>query len=158
MINNRNLKFERKEKMKNKSIVFFYLTSDFYEKYKSCKEILQKQKRPYAVHLIKYNNLTFAIPVRSNIKHDFSYKTVGNKGLDFTKIVIITDLKYLSKNTAVINREEYIKLDKNRNFIEKKMLSYLKAYKKALKTPDTNKNNTILSNSALQYFHEELGI
>jgi len=38
------------------------------------------------------------------------------------------------------------------------MLSYLKAYKKALKTPDTNKNNTILSNSALQYFHEELGI
>ena len=144
--------------MKNKSIVFFYLTSDFYEKYKSCKEILQKQKRPYAVHLVKYNNLTFAIPVRSNIKHDFSYKTVGNKGLDFTKTVIITDLKYLSKNTAVINREEYVKLDKNRNFIEKKMLSYLKAYKKALKTPDTNKNNTILSNSALQYFHEELGI
>ena len=78
--------------------------------------------------------------------------------MDFTKTVIITDLKYLSKNTAVINREEYIKLDKNRNFIEKKMLSYLKAYKKALKTPDTNKNNTILSNSALQYFHEELGI
>jgi len=78
--------------------------------------------------------------------------------LDFTKTVIITDLKFLSKNTAVINREEYIKLDKNRNFIEKKMLSYLKAYKKALKIPDTNKNNTILSNSALQYFHEELGI
>ena len=142
--------------MQNKSMAFFYLTPEFYEKYKNCKEILQKQKRPYAVHLIRYNNLTFAIPVRSNINHNFSYKTIGNKGLDFTKTVIITDEKYLSDNKAVINHEEYLKLDKNRKFIEKKMLSYLKIYKKALKIPDTNKNKTILSKSALQYFHKEL--
>ena len=36
--------------MQNKSMAFFYLTPEFYEKYKNCKEILQKQKRPYAVH------------------------------------------------------------------------------------------------------------
>ena len=144
--------------MQNKSMAFFYLTPEFYEKYKNCKEILQKQKRPYAVHLIRCNNLTFAIPVRSNINHNFSYKTIGSKGLDFTKTVIIIDEKYLSNNKAVINHEEYLKLDKNRKFIEKKMLSYLKIYKKALKTPDTNKNKTILSKSALQYFHKELGI
>ena len=137
--------------MQNKSMAFFYLTPEFYEKYKNCKEILQKQKRPYAVHLIRCNNLTFAIPVRSNINHNFSYKTIGSKGLDFTKTVIITDEKYLSDNKAVINHEEYLKLDKNRKFIEKKMLSYLKI-------PDTNKNKTILSKSALQYFHKELGI
>ena len=89
--------------MQNKSMAFFYLTPEFYEKYKNCKEILQKQKRPYAVHLIRYNNLTFAIPVRSNINHNFSYKTIGSKGLDFTKTVIITDEKYLSDNKAVIN-------------------------------------------------------
>ena len=144
--------------MQNKSMAFFYLTPEFYEKYKNCKEILQKQKRPYAVHLIRCNNLTFAIPVRSNINHNFSYKTIGSKGLDFTKTVIITDEKYLSDNKAVINHEEYLKLDKNRKFIEKKMLSYLKIYKKALKIPDTNKNKTILSKSALQYFHKKLGI
>ena len=144
--------------MQNKSMAFFDLTPEFYEKYKNCKEILQKQKRPYAVHLIRYNNLTFAIPVRSNINHNFSYKTIGSKGLDFTKTVIITDEKYLSDNKAVINHEEYLKLDKNRKFIEKKMLSYLKIYKKALKTPDTNKNKTILSKSELQYFNKELGI
>ena len=102
--------------MKNKSITFFYLTHKFYNKYKNCKEILYKPKRPYAVHLIRYNNLTFAIPVRSNINHNFSYKTVGNKGLDFTKTVIIIDEKYLSNNKAVINHEEYLKLDKNRKF------------------------------------------
>ena len=148
--------------MKNKSITFFYLTHKFYNKYKNCKEILYKPKRPYAVHLIEYNNLIFAIPIRSNITHEFSYKTIKeknkSKGLDFTKTVIINDLKYLSKQPARINQEEYLKLDKNRHFIEKKMLSYLKIYKKALQKPNTNKNKNILSKSTLQYFHKELNI
>ena len=148
--------------MKNKSITFFYLTHKFYNKYKNCKEILYKPKRPYAVHLIEYNNLIFAIPIRSNITHEFSYKTIKeknkSKGLDFTKTVIINDLKYLSKQPARINQEEYLKLDKNRHFIEKKMLSYLKIYKKALQKPNTNKNKNILSKSTLQYFHKELSI
>ena len=148
--------------MKNKSITFFYLTHEFYNKYKNCKEILYKPKRPYAVHLIEYNNLIFAIPIRSNITHEFSYKTIKeknkSKGLDFTKTVIINDLKYLSKQPVRINQEEYLKLDKNRHFIEKKMLSYLKIYKKALQKPNTNKNKNILSKSTLQYFHKELSI
>ena len=148
--------------MKNKSITFFYLTHKFYNKYKNCKEILYKPKRPYAVHLIEYNNLIFAIPIRSNITHEFSYKTIKeknkSKGLDFTKTVIINDLKYLSKQPARINQEEYLKLDKNRHFIEKKMLSYLKIYKKTLQKPNTNKNQNILSKSTLQYFHKELSI
>ena len=148
--------------MKNKSITFFYLTHEFYNKYKNCKEILYKPKKPYAVHLIEYNNLIFAIPIRSNITHEFSYKTIKeknkSKGLDFTKTVIINDLKYLSKQPARINQEEYLKLDKNRHFIEKKMLSYLKIYKKALQKPNTNKNKNILSKSTLQYFHKELSI
>lgn len=148
--------------MKNKSITFFYLTHEFYNKYKNCKEILYKPKRPYAVHLIEYNNLIFAIPIRSNITHEFSYKTIKeknkSKGLDFTKTVIINDLKYLSKQPVRINQEEYLKLDKNRHFIEKKMFSYLKIYKKALQKPNTNKNKNILSKSTLQYFHKELSI
>ena len=148
--------------MKNKSITFFYLTHKFYNKYKNYKEILYKPKRPYAVHLIEYNNLIFAIPIRSNITHEFSYKTIKeknkSKGLDFTKTVIINDLKYLSKQPVRSNQEEYLKLDKNRHFIEKKMLSYLKIYKKALQKPNTNKNKNILSKSTLQYFHKELSI
>ena len=55
-------------------------------------------------------------------------------------------------------KSEYLKLDKNRHFIEKKMLSYLKIYKKALQKPNTNKNQNILSKSTLQYFHKELSI
>ena len=97
------------------------------------------------------------------LTHEFSYKTIKeknkSKGLDFTKTVIINDLKYLSKQPVRINQEEYLKkLDKNRHFIEKKMLSYLKIYKKALQKPNTNKNKNILSKSTLQYFHKELSI
>ena len=65
--------------MKNKSITFFYLTHEFYNKYKNCKEILYKPKKPYAVHLIEYNNLIFAIPIRSNITHEFSYQNNQRK-------------------------------------------------------------------------------
>ena len=92
-------------------MAFFYLTSEFYEKYKNCKEILQKQKRPYAVHLIRCNNLTFAIPVRSNINHNFSYKTIGNKGLDFTKTVIITDVDGPMSILSLRCRPSWEKLD-----------------------------------------------
>ena len=135
--------------MRNKSIEFYCLTEKFYKKYNKCVEILYKPKRPYIVHLVEYKGLTFAIPVRSNIKH---------KGLDFTKAVIITDFNYISKYQVKINQIEYLKLDKNRKYIEKKMLSYVKTYKKALTRLDILRNKEIVQKSALQYFHTELEI
>lgn len=148
--------------MRNKSIEFYCLTEQFYKKYNKCVEILYKPKRPYIVHLVEYKGLTFAIPVRSNIKHKFSYITMNedgkNKGLDFTKAVIITDFNYISKYQVKINQIEYLKLDKNRKYIEKKMLSYVKTYKKALTRLDILRNKEIVQKSALQYFHTELEI
>ena len=81
-----------------------------------------------------------------------------NKGLDFTKAVIITDFNYISKYQVKINQIEYLKLDKNRKYIEKKMLSYVKTYKKALTRLDILRNKEIVQKSALQYFHTELEI
>lgn len=140
-----------------KSIKFYYLTRSFYETYKNCKEILKKADRPYAVHIFKYNNLTIAIPMRSKINHSFCIKTIGKKGLDFTKAVVITNPDYITDYIAYINSKEYFKLNKKSAFIEKKWEAFLKTYQKALQTPNTNKNRIILSNSSLQYFHNELG-
>ena len=42
--------------------------------------------------------------------------------------------------------------------IEKKMLSYVKTYKKALTRLDILRNKEIVQKSALQYFHIELEI
>jgi len=77
---------------------FFLLENNFYNDYSNCTEILKKSNRPYAVFLIKLNNLTFAVPVRSHITHKYSIKTIENKGLDFSKAVIINNIqRYISK-------------------------------------------------------------
>ena len=46
---------------------FCFLSKEFYEKYKKCKEILVKQDRPYTVLIIETVNKKFAIPFRSHI-------------------------------------------------------------------------------------------
>lgn len=142
---------------------FNFLKKEFFEEYKNCKEMEKKEKRPFAlITLIKINDLILAVPIRSHIKHKYAFFTDLNKskGLDFSKSVVIKDVdKFIDKTTKVyINDEEYKKLLGKEKFIEKKLESYIKKYKKALETPNTEENKSILKYSALQYFHKELEI
>ena len=138
---------------------FFLLENNFYKDYSNCSEILKKTNRPYAVFLIKLNNLTFAVPVRSHITHKYSIKTIGNKGLDFSKAVVINDRqKYISKKYAYIDNREYQIIMEQKWKITKKMEDYIKKYKKALKAPSIPANKILCDSSCLQYFHAELGI
>ena len=138
---------------------FFLLENNFYKDYSTCREILKKTNRPYAVFLIKLNNLTFAVPVRSHITHKYSIKTIGNKGLDFSKAVVINDIqKYISKKYAYIDNREYQIIMEQKWKITKKMEDYIKKYKKALKDTFIPANKILCNSSCLQYFHVELGI
>ena len=138
---------------------FFLLENNFYKDYSTCREILKKTNRPYAVFLIKLNNLTFAVPVRSHITHKYSIKTIGNKGLDFSKAVVINDRqKYISKKYAYIDNHEYQIIMEQKWKITKKMEDYIKKYKKALKENSIPANKILCNSSCLQYFHAELGI
>ena len=138
---------------------FFLLENNFYKDYSTCREILKKTNRPYAVFLIKLNNLTFAVPVRSHITHKYSIKTIGNKGLDFSKAVVINDRqKYISKKYAYIDNREYQIIMEQKWKITKKMEDYIKKYKKALKDTSIPANKILCNSSCLQYFHPELGI
>lgn len=138
---------------------FFLLENNFYKDYSNCSEILKKTNRPYAVFLIKLNNLTFAVPVRSHITHKYSIKTIGNKGLDFSKAVVINDIqRYISKKHAYIDNHEYQIIMEQKWKISKKMEDYIKKYKKALKNPSIPANRILCNSSCLQYFHTELGI
>ncbi|WP_335996910.1 hypothetical protein [Fusobacterium polymorphum] len=47
---------------------FYLLTKKFYEKYSNCKEILEKENRPYTICIIEINKLTFAIPNKAQYK------------------------------------------------------------------------------------------
>ena len=74
---------------------FRFLTSDFYNDYSDCEQILVKDKRPYTFVLLELeNNILVAVPLRSNIEHEFAIKTPKtNGGLDLSKSIIITDRK-----------------------------------------------------------------
>ncbi len=73
--------------------------------------------RGYGVVVIEINSLKFAIPLRSNIKHKASYITskdrrpgFNGQGLDFSKALLITDERYISKETFKISADEKKKL------------------------------------------------
>ena len=134
---------------------FFLLENNFYKDYSTCREILKKTNIPYAVFLIKLNNLTFAVPVRSHITHKYSIKTIGKKGLDFSNAVVINDRqKYISKKYAYIDNREYQIIMEQKWKITKKMEDYIKKYKKALKDTFIPANKILCNSSCLQYFHE----
>jgi hypothetical protein len=54
---------------------YVYLSDQFYEDYPKSQfpELLRKSDRPYIMFLIKTENLTFAIPFRSNIFSTLQY-------------------------------------------------------------------------------------
>ena len=137
---------------------FYLLKKKFYEKYSNCKEILKKENRPYTICIIEINKLTFAIPIRHNINHKYSIKTFNNKGLDFTKAVIIIDKAFISEKNVYIEQEEYEELSTKKSLIKPKLKKFIKTYKKAIKNPDDLKNKILCEFSSLQYFHKELGI
>ena len=144
-----------------------FLSKDFYNEYpqKEFKEMIQKESRPFLVLLIKIKDLTFAIPFRSNVRHDYCYKfknstrdTVTSTALDFSKAIIVNDEKYL-ENTAIIDKKEYIELSTKFYFIFQKFERFVYKYIDVIKKfPKDSYEYKRMKFCTLQYFHTELGI
>lgn len=142
------------------------LSARFYNSYPelSFPEILHKTDRPYLVLLITIANNKFALPFRTNIRHNSCYKfksttrkTNSSTGIDFSKAVIVNNPDYLDSPSR-INEKEYTELLINFHRIESKFKTYLNNY--------INYANGKLSvfevkkyaYSSMKYFHTELGI
>jgi protein AbiQ len=121
--------------------------------------------RGYGVVVIEVNELTFAIPLRSNITHSASYITANNqnrgikKGLDFSKALLIHSPTYISNEQYGIDKDEYKKLQNKERHITHKFGKYVEKYIKATKNSDGN----ILRSpeyiyTTLQNYHCELGL
>ena len=144
-----------------------YLSKDFYNEYSlyDFKEMIKKESRPFLVLLIKIKDLTFAIPFRSNVKHDYCYKfknstryTKTSTALDFSKAIIIKEERYL-ENTATIDKKEYIELSSKFYFIFHKFEKFVYKYIQVIsKFPKSSYEYKRMSFCTLQYFHKELGI
>ena len=134
------------------------LSNKFFETHSDCPEILKKGSRPYMLVLIKIDDITFAIPFRSNIKHKYVYWTdkQNNCGLDFTKSVVISSDDDIACHNVQIRQNEFNAVKGREYFITQKFSTFLSTYKKAYKNLNIERNKTLINNSALQYFIEEI--
>jgi len=143
-----------------------YLSSKFYEIYNSSQfpEIEHKATRPYIVLLVKIDDNTFGLPLRTNIRHSNCYKfqhssreTDSVTGIDFTKAVVVNDAEFIG-DRAEMDNKEYVELNDRIAFIINKFRTYIKGYH----TYASGNGNEYLAGryryTTLKYFHKELGI
>lgn len=142
------------------------LSVDFYATYNSAQypEIEFKPSRPYVVMVVNIDGNRFALPLRTNIRHDYCYKfkstgrnTSSSTGIDFTKAVIVNDQRFIGSATTIDNKE-YVELMNKYFFVIKKFKQYLDGYIKYRKVGGNEYVARRYAFTTLKYFDKELGI
>ncbi len=142
------------------------LSKDFYAKYppEQYPELEHKQNRPYIVMVVVIDGNKYALPFRTNIRHDYCYKfkktgraTNSSTGIDFTKAVIVNDPALIGAATMIDNKE-YVELSQKFYFIVGKFKKYLEDYLKYRREGGNEYVRRKYLYSTLQYFNEELGL
>ena len=147
------------------------LTDDFYNTYPNPPyiEIMEKRQRAYTCILFQTHYGYFiCVPYRTEISHKYAYHFKNSKrsqvhksGLDYTKIVILSDTKYIDTKNALIDKDEYnetmIYLEK----IKGEALKYVEDYIAHIKGQNMlhlREFKRRYEFSPLKYFHTEMGI
>lgn len=153
--------------MKTKELFeLHYLSKTFYDKYNTAAypEIEHKAQRPYIVLLVKIDENTFALPLRTNIKHNSCYKfryssrpTDSMTGIDFSKAVVVNDKAYIG-DIAEMDNKEYVELSDRIVFIISKFRTYVKGYYTFAAGKANEYQAKQYKYTTLKYFHKELGI
>lgn len=135
-----------------------FLSAEFYKDYADCSEIEQKPTRPYIRIGVLINGVLWAVPFRSNIRHEHVIWTNEAKrcGMDFSKAVVIVDPeRYIDSAVPHLRGEEFAVLKTiNAHAIEAKMAQFICTYKKAKRAPNVPRNKRLLTYSTLRYFEE----
>ena len=134
-----------------------YLSEKFYEKYPCSlyKEILVKKDRPYQCLLVHIKDYFICIPYRTlrSRKH--------HSGLDYTKIVIVSDRGFLSAVPALIDDDEYTETIQNFECIRREAITFVDDYVSHCKGEHilhVSEFRRRYQFSPLPYFHKELHI
>ncbi|MBY5721238.1 hypothetical protein HFO33_32565 [Rhizobium leguminosarum] len=142
------------------------LTEAFYAENSHLAELLDKtaagsvdeKVRGYGIALVKARTLRFGIPFRSRISHNHCFKTSQQKGLDFSKSVLLEKDDYISPDPFKIPVPEFLLVREKSVFIEKQFNKYVERYVKAT----AEGKETLLAReyrfTTLQNYHLELGL
>ncbi|HHV5815541.1 TPA: hypothetical protein ACULN3_000150 [Streptococcus agalactiae] len=116
--------------------------------YNSKTKRLYNKGRGFAIVLVTIQNLTFAIPLRSNIpkKYQLKYKLRDSKkygcveGLDIGKALVVEDPKYILNRTFKLREQvDYFKIVDNDILIVNKLIKAIIDYNQAVANSDQNK-------------------
>ena len=127
-------------------------------------EVLEKN-RGYGIVSITIDNLTYAIPLRSNMNHNNGFKTIsmrrGKKliwnALDYSKALIVQQDDIESTAFQLRTQEEFNKIQLNKEKIKSEFEEYVSAYLECIKN-GTSTTDRRFKFSTLKYFHAELGL
>lgn len=142
------------------------LSMDFCTAYptETYSEIEYKPSRPYVVMIVEIDRNKYALPLRTNIRHNYCYKfkntgrnTQSSTGIDFTKAVIVNETKFIGDSTTIDNKE-YVELMNKFYFVIKKFKIYLEGYIKYRKYGGDEFTARKYQFTTLKYFENELGI
>lgn len=124
--------------------------------------------RGHGVVQISYNELTFAIPVRSFIKHNASFilevdrknRDVKGMGLDYSKALLITKAHHVSASVFVLrSKSAGRKLVDKQQHVTDRFTKYVQKYVAAIKRNDRHVLNSFEYRfTTLINYHDELGI
>ncbi len=147
------------------------LTDSFYNLYPNppFKEMLKKKQRAYNCLLFQtHYDYFICIPYRTEIRHEYAFhfkrtnrSKVHKSGLDYSKIVIISESEYIDSKDAIIDKDEYKETVKNIEQIKSEALSYVEDYImhiRGIRKLHKKEFERRYGFSTLQYFHHELGI
>ncbi len=171
--NNNNIRYTTK---------IIRLSNKFFEDYphEQYEQILEKQERPYSCFSIDtHEGYLICIPFRSRISHDNSYIfdsertrqvieqpgtiNVKGAGLDYSKVVLITNPDYIDTENVIIADDEYKELRSWTKHIFGDITKYINGYveymRKNYKT-ETEKTTFVRDYrfTTLIYFHDILGL
>lgn len=139
---------------------FKHLSQKFYNDYPQSQfpEMMSKDDRPYTMTTTTVGGLLFAIPLRSDINHNYNVlwtDKANRHGLDFTKAVLILDADYIDHSEKVyIRSNEHRHLLGKEHRVQQKMEKCIEDYKNAKNNLSIEHNRTYCSFSTLQYFEE----
>lgn len=127
-------------------------------------EVLEKN-RGYGIVSITISNITYAIPLRSNMNHNNGFKTISMKrggkliwnALDYSKALIVQQDDIESTAFKLRTQEEFNKIQLNKEKIQFEFEKYVSAYLEYVKN-ETGTTDKRFKFTTLKYFHAELGI
>jgi len=138
--------------LKNIKIEIRKLTPECIKRVEDLAEVMKAEEgqvRGYGYIGIKVEEYFFAIPLRSHMNHEHGFRFIGNKGLDYTKAIIINPETDLAGHFSIDNNEFSI-IYKNRFQIYKEFEIYVSGYIKMKKGAYTR--------TTLQNYHNEFKI